>query len=473
MSIRGRKSDLVKLLKAEERTAPADIEFLGVQFGSNQITPGMIFVALKGEKNHGESFLNDAFSRGAALAVVESRSILDGPYGDKCIVVSDSLVAFQSMARWWRAQLKAKFLAITGSVGKTTTKELAGAALKVVGQGTFSKKSFNNHVGVPFTVCQVAPDDLWAVCEIGTNHPGEIAPLAGIVRPHVAVVTTIGPAHIEFFGNVENIAKEKLSIAGGLFSEGTLVVNADSEELMSALESSSTKYNLRTFGFSNKADLKISSPVYKGIKGVSFRGTFKEENSEEAADVELSLFGKSSVINGAAALLAAKLLFPSKSLQSFSEGLKMAAPPEMRLNIVRLPDGRRILNDAYNANPMSMEAALETVQLLADSNDTICCVLGDMRELGNHSEEYHAELAAKLPGVTKLIEVISVGEYSKCYGDALRGTSIKFSSFNTAEEAIPAALNAGASFFLVKGSRGIELEKVIAALNEGISVPPQ
>jgi UDP-N-acetylmuramoyl-tripeptide--D-alanyl-D-alanine ligase len=252
--------------------------FRGVCHNTLDIRGGELFIALQGEKTHGHSYIDDALGRGAALCLVEDESLA---FSDpkRIVVVSSTLRAYWDLAGWWRKSCRTPLIAVTGSVGKTTVKEMVAAILLTKSLGFYSERSYNNHTGVPYTLCKLTPSHLWGVVEIGMNHRGEIAPLAKLVAPNVVLVTKIEPAHIGALGSMQEIAREKLSIIEGLESEfgenGAIILNGDDQLLCEIfrdefLNSCRDKRVLK-FGSSSKvADLYYSDYLGRQLDGSQF-----------------------------------------------------------------------------------------------------------------------------------------------------------------------------------------------------------
>jgi UDP-N-acetylmuramoyl-tripeptide--D-alanyl-D-alanine ligase len=462
MPIKGDCSELLTVLSGAQGS-PDSQDFQGIEFSSLEIKPGDIFIALKGANVHGQQFIAEAFSKGAAVAIVEDLTLLTGEFKNRLICVPDTYQALTELAAWWRAKLRAKCLAITGSVGKTTVKELCGELLKSAGKGAYARKSFNNHIGVPYTICQVDEDADWMVCEIGMNHPGEIEPLTKLTRPDVAVVTAVGPAHIEFFEDgIEGIAKEKLSIAEGL-SGGELVLNGDSPDIRQAV----LRYRdrpIRYFGETSDAVLQIRDVKLGELSEATL------DYNGRAYPLKLKLPGRGNVWNGACALLACLTLFPSLEIEKLLAALESVSPPPMRLNVALNSRGQKIVDDGYNANPVSMLNALDAIEALLEPGDKLCCVLGEMRELGTHSRRYHREIGVRLSKMKQLTEIVAIGRDAIHYLEPVPDR-VKKSLAYEIEAAKQAVLESDATVFLLKSSRGGGkerlLEPIVRALLNG------
>ncbi len=438
----------------------------GAEFDSRAIKGGELFVALKGDTTHGHQFLKVAFDRGASLYLVEDEKVAESfPEPARLVLVSDTLKAFWTLATWWRRKLNVPVVAITGSVGKTTVKELTSQILLQHSRGAYSIKSFNNHVGVPYSICQISTDHQWAVLEMGMNHEGEIRNLTRIAEPDVAVVSIIAPAHIENLGSLENIAKAKLEILEGLKKGGTLVVNGEDAVLSSAI-SSLTSIRVTSFGKSESCEASVGDIKSLGLGGISF--TLKV--GKDSAPITMDFMGEHNAMNAACAALAAKTLVPSLTFAQITKGLESFRAPQQRLNVKELVGGRKIIDDAYNANPESMKVLLTLAHSLKSEtvegevvHKRIGLVLGDMLELGTHSEKFHREVGT-LVGKLNPAFLITVGPASVWYREEAVKAGINAIDAESPELAAQVALKLGFDILLVKASRGMKLEKTVATI---------
>ena len=227
------REKLIEIVGGEALPTASRDSFSGVEYDSRAVSGGELFLALQGINTHGHQYLRQAFDRGAALFLVEDAAVRDGfPEPERIIVVPDSLKAFWKLANWWRKQLSIPILAITGSVGKTTVKEVTAQILLTRKNGSYSKKSLNNHVGLPYSICRISKEHAWAVLEMGMNHPGEIATLGEIAEPDIGVITRVAIAHLEAFESVAQIADAKCELVAKIRKSGTLILNADDPVLL-------------------------------------------------------------------------------------------------------------------------------------------------------------------------------------------------------------------------------------------------
>ncbi len=419
--------------------------------------PGAMFVAIKGDRFDGHDSLAEAVARGCVAAIVSRR--VDGVTVPQC-VVGDTVTGFQRLACAWRARLTATVIAVTGSAGKTTTHRLLGAALGRAGLTCASPKSFNNHIGVPISICRCPADGAFLVAEVGTNHPGEIASLGAIVRPDVCVVTNAGRVHLEGLGSLAGVVAEKSSIAASLEPGGTAVAPIDQPDLYAAVAS----HGHKVVPFGSEA------AGAAGVGIVCRRPTATGQAVEvlafgARASMELRLPGPHNARNATAALAAA--IVAGATLEQAIEGMVSVEPAEMRM--VREDLGWCTLyNDAYNANPEAMRASLLTFAELAPAGRRVV-VLGEMRELGPTSASLHAEVGAMAAATADVC--IFVGGDTRHGGAAAAGAGARtgsashfFESLNDQTTSHIRAILREGDAVLVKGSRGAAMERFIEGL---------
>ena len=425
----------------------------GVTFDSREVHPGDLFVALAGERD-GHEFIAKAFESGAA-GVLASRPIEGGP----AIVVADTLRSLEQLGVAARDRAPARRAAVTGSVGKTSVTQAIAAALALAGHGHSSVKSFNNHIGVPLTLARMLRDTRRAVFEIGMNHAGEITPLSRFVRPHVAVVTTVGPVHIENFEDGEaGVARAKAEIFDGLEPGGVAVLNADDtwfDLLKAAAEAKGAR--VLTFGRAEGCDAHLLPSPIEGEGGL-----FRAVVHGQPVSIRTLQSGAHWGHNSLAVLLALEELgVPVETgLQALADYAPLAGRGAESVRAV--PGGAiTLIDESYNANPISMRAALAT---LGGRTGRRIAVLTDMLELGPDAEPMHAELAqaAVDAGVD---QVFTAGPMMRALHDALpearRGAWAE--SAQALAPDVQAALRPG-DVVMVKGSNGSKASAVVAAL---------
>ncbi|MHC4663811.1 MAG: UDP-N-acetylmuramoyl-tripeptide--D-alanyl-D-alanine ligase [Planctomycetota bacterium] len=433
--------------------AHVDVPCTGVSTDSRTIKPGELFVALKGERFDGHAFVADAFKAGARAAVVDATAPRDAfPQACPLVVVDDSVTALGSLASAWRDINDFLVVGITGSNGKTTTKELTAHLLREFTTVVASPASYNNFIGLPLTLLSATPADSVVVVEIGTNRPGEVEHLARIASPDVGVITNVGRSHLEGFGSVEGVAREKASLARCIRNGGTLVVNADCR--MTRFLARAYGGPVVTFGLGEYAGLRAEK-VRVEPDGSSFnvgRHAFR-----------LRVPGRHNVVNSLAALGVCDAL--GMRLSRCATPMARFRLPSMRLERTHVA-GRNVINDAYNSNPESAIAAID-VFTLEQTHGRKILILGDMLELGDASAIAHEEVGRVAAG--KVDYFVAVGKYSKY---AIRGAMSagmpkhSVTAVGTAEEArdLLRAVSRPGDMILIKGSRRMKLEDIISAI---------
>jgi UDP-N-acetylmuramoyl-tripeptide--D-alanyl-D-alanine ligase len=426
---------------------------------SREVGPGDLYVALPGARVDGHDFVAEAFERGAAAALVTRESSYAGPV----IVVADTSRALLELASDEREQLDARVLAITGSTGKTSVKDLTAAVLSLRYRVTASPRSFNTEVGVPLTILASSEDTEVVVCEMGSRGRGHIRLLAGVARPLVGVVTNVGPAHLEMFGSIEGVAEAKAELIEALPEGGTAVLNADDPFVRDFARR--TKARTILYGISSDATVR-GEELSLDADG---RASFNLRTPEGSERVELAVPGEHMAWNALAACGGGVAL--GLSAAECAAALKEARISPWRMEVFETQDGYRVINDAYNANPTSMAAALKAARWMAGEGRCIV-VLGEMAELGATSGVEHeriGELVARL-GIERLITV----------GTAARRISVgavregvepeRVAASETVEEALDEVRSWAGSgdVVLVKASRRAGLERLAKALRSGV-----
>jgi UDP-N-acetylmuramoyl-tripeptide--D-alanyl-D-alanine ligase len=440
---------------------PADVPpITAVSTDSRTISPSSLFVAIKGEKHDGHDYVPQAAAAGAIAALVEHPPKVTRPNPDfHLIQVPDTRKALGKLANHVRRQLHAKVIAVAGSNGKTGTKHLIAAALSSKLAGTCSPKSFNNDIGVPLTIFPADALQDYLVLEMGTNHPGEIRTLATMARPDIAVITNCFAEHLEGLGNLLGVRRENASIVEGLDStKGLLIVNGDDPELLSAVAHWGGRKI--TFGFNPANDL-FATGVQCDATGVRFF-----LNGNQKVQFHVPLLGKHTACNALAAIAVGRRL--GLTDHELAQGLAGAKGPDMRLQLQHV-GGVTLLNDAYNANPASVRAALDTLSNLPGRRRI--AVLGDMLELGPSGDRFHREVG-ELAAPIGLDLLVCVGPQSRLIRDAAIAKGMDaarvshFVDSASAARHVPHSLGHG-DLVLIKGSRGIRLEYVAQAISEG------
>src|SRR5881398_68941 len=427
---------------------------------SRTLKHGELFVALRGENFDAHSFVESVAKAGAAGAIVDSNWTGEIPENFALIRTEDTLQAYQKLAANYRRSLPLKVVAITGSNGKTSTKDFTAAVLARRFRVTRTEGNFNNHVGLPRTMLEATSQDEVAVWEIGLNHPGEVAALARLAAPDVAIITNIGVAHIEFMGSLETIAAEKGALVEAVGPQGTVILNADDPFTKSIMLRARAKVILAgTTAGTIRAD-----EISQSGSGTDF--TILE--GAHRCRAQLPVPGLHMVQNALLAVAAGRVF--GLSLEDCAAGLIAAPLTKARLQIKEIR-GVQFLDDSYNANPDSMKAALRTLVEL-DAEGRRIAVLGEMRGLGDESERGHREVG-ETAAMLKVDYLIAIGNVAATIAEAAKRAGLENSSTvaSTAEAAeLLADLATPGDLVLIKGSRLARTEQVIEAFRNPQSI---
>jgi UDP-N-acetylmuramoyl-tripeptide--D-alanyl-D-alanine ligase len=436
----------------------------GISIDSRTVAPGDLFIALSAARD-GHEFVADALARGAVAALVSH--IPDGVDPAKLLVVGDVMDGLRALGAAARARTQARVIAVTGSVGKTTVKEMLRTALSAQGRTHAAVASFNNHWGVPVTLARMPADTEYAVIEIGMNHPGEIAPLARLARPHVAIVTTVAPAHLEAFGAIEGIAHEKSAIYEGLEPGGTALAHADIDTADILFDKArGCGATLIRFGATEGVEARLvevqvaeaATVIRAAILGTDRLIRIGAPGRHYAMNALIALTAAEAA--GADATRAALALsgwtpFEGRGTR---ERVTLSAADDLVIEMI---------DDAFNANPASVAAALDMLAAAEPQGQgRRIAVLGDMLELGSTGPALHAALAGH-PALARIATVHTVGPLMEHLHKALPGR-VRGRHADTAEEmaaSLPQRLRAG-DVLLIKGSKGIKVSRVVDALRK-------
>jgi UDP-N-acetylmuramoyl-tripeptide--D-alanyl-D-alanine ligase len=435
---------------------PGPAAFSGVSTDSRTLIAGQLFVALRGQRFDGHDFLREAAARGAA-GVMVSRSVEDSPAGMCVIQVPDTLKALAAMAESRLRSLSPLVVAITGSTGKTTTKEMTAEILGQSMPVLRTPESYNNEVGVPLAALELDSHHRAAVFELAMRGPGEMDYLARLLRPKVGVITNVGLSHLERLGSQSAIAEAKAELLAEMDAQGTAVLNADDEWFDFLKKRSRTA--VRSFGVSRPADVTAENIGGDPVAGLSFRLVAPEGG----VHVELSLPGRHQVMNALAAAAAA--LVAGANLNHAAAGLARVKPGKHRLQLLQAPGGFKVLDDCYNASPASVREALSLLKEIPAQRHS--AVLGDMLELGPESAIFHRQVG-RFAAECGLDFLVAVGGFS---GETAAGALQLMAVHQVAaaadlEEAaslVKPHLCEG-SVVLVKGSRALGLERLVGRL---------
>ncbi len=432
----------------------------GVVTDSRKVTPGCLFIPLKGEQVDGHRFIRQALLNGAAIALTEHADV-EGE-GGGLILVSSTLNALHDMARHHLSKTGVKVVGVTGSVGKTTTKDMIAAVLSQRYRVLKSEGNLNTEVGLPLTIFNIEADHQVAVLEMGMRGPGEIAELCRIARPDVAVLTNISEVHLELLGSIENIALAKAEILEALSDQGVAVINADDKWVMKM--SAKAPGKVITYGITHQAGAMAYEIEAMGLEGSRFS---VDLDGERAGRAYLPVPGEHNVLNALAAVSVGR--FFDMSFAEIKEGLASFTPSAQRLNVINLPDGSILINDSYNAGPKSVAATLGVLRDVRGDRPAIA-VLGDMLELGEAAEQAHLRVGALVysTGVDRLITRGPLARrIAKGAVDAgMAPERIRVAIGN--HDALQALLDwlKPGSAVLVKGSRGMAMEEIVTGLME-------
>jgi UDP-N-acetylmuramoyl-tripeptide--D-alanyl-D-alanine ligase len=430
-------------------------EIFRVSTDSRTLQPGDFFVPLRGENFDGHKFVEQASERGALGAMVEASWNGRTPKSFALIRVPDTLAGYQNLAANYRRSLTLKVIAITGSNGKTSTKDFVAATLAKKFRVTKTEGNFNNHVGLPQTMLAANADDEIAVWEIGMNHPGEIAALAKLAAPDAGIITNVGLAHIEFMGSREAIATEKGALAEAVGADGTVILNADDPLSQSIAQRTHAKIIL--------AGIEDGSVRATDVRQSATGSEFTILEGAHRCRAQLPVPGMHMVQNAMLAVAAGRAF--GLSLEECAAGLASTPLTKARLQIKEI-NGIQFIDDSYNANPDSMKAALRTLIEL-DADGRRIAVLGEMGELGEESERGHREVGEAAAALS-VDELIAVGATGAAIAHAARKAGLKNTVAVDAPEEAAELLAQGAragDLILVKGSRSARMERVMEAFS--------
>jgi UDP-N-acetylmuramoyl-tripeptide--D-alanyl-D-alanine ligase len=455
-------SDMAKAMHAEKSgVLPADVP--GISIDSRNVTKGEAFFAVQGDNRDGHDFVDAAQKKGAGVAVVardkRDRFAADTPL----LVVANVLEALRDLARAARARSKARVIGVTGSVGKTGTKEALLLALAADGETYASVASYNNHWGVPLSLARCPATAKFAVFEIGMNHAGEITPLTTLVRPHIAIVTTIEPVHLEYFGTLRKIAEAKAEIFSGVEPGGAAVLNRDNKQYaqLAAAAKAAGVSRIVSFGKNGKADARLLRHSLQ-----SDSSTVEALILEQPVTYKLGAPGKHLVLNSLAVLAAVSLAGADLALAALALNWLKPAPGRGTRMTLRIPSGSALLIDeSYNANPASMAAAIALLgQAPVGPQGRRIAVLGDMLELGRQGEAMHRGLAAPIAAANVDLVYCS-GPLMHALWEALP-SGARGGYAETAAALEPSVLGAirDGDAVMVKGSLGSKMGPIVKAL---------
>jgi len=449
-----------RLLQGEERAF-----FQGISTDSRMVGEGELFIALKGPRFDGHHFALKALEKKAGGVVIEEDKTGDirwNGYRPKAvIVVKDTLRALGDLARERRRRYRIPVVALTGSNGKTTTKEMISACLETTFPILKTRENLNNLIGLPLTLLNLTEKERVVILEMGMNVPGEIRRLTEIAEPDVGLITNIQIVHLEGVGSLERVREEKGELFRRMRRDGTILVNQNDPHVIDlASEFSGQKI---TFGVEKSADVMAKEIRLRGAEGTSFNLILEGEEIE----VSLPLLGRHFVPNALSAIAVASLF--GIEVKKAKEALERFRPFPMRMEIIHLEGGKTLINDAYNANPRSMELALETLAEIKGKGRAIA-VLGDMLELGDFTEEAHRQIGEKVEELS-IDLLLTMGEKAPLvvesavrHGFEPKRTRV-MESHSEAISILKEVVQEG-DWILIKGSRRMAMEKIVEGLTE-------
>ncbi len=432
------------------------VEIHGVTIDSRKINKGNLFVPFKGEQVDGHRFVEDALQQGAAAALWQ-KDVPNPPEGLPIIVVEDTLIALQELARSYRSELDIKIVGITGSNGKTTTKDMTANLLSLKYKVQKTEGNFNNHIGLPLTILGLEKDTEIAVLEMGMSSIGEIEFLTMIACPDAVMITNVGEAHLQDLGSRERIADAKVEIVKGLCENGLIVYHGDEPLLRERMTQFESVAQIKTFGRFEFNTLYPTSivPADNGSR-------FKINGLEQ--EFELPVLGTHNIMNALAAMLVADHF--GISYEQMNSGFSTLKVTNMRMELVEGSNGEKIINDAYNASPTSMKAAIELVTSLSGYEKKIL-VLGDMLELGPEEQSFHFEVGKEIDS-NQINYVFTYGQLGEFIANGAKEVFPEERVFAFRDKTLLLKelkkYTNQKTLILVKGSRGMKLEEVVQGL---------
>ncbi len=456
-------AEIIKAVDGRLLSGDAMARVTGVTTDSRKVAPGDLFIALIGDNHDGHDYIDIAIEQGCA-AVMASRPIdrfvaPGSQLSVGCIIVEDTLKGLQDLARYYISLFKVKKIAVTGSTGKTTTKEMLYSVFSEKYRTVRNMGNYNNHIGLPLTIFSVGEEHEAGIFEMGMSGLGEIDLMAHILKPDVGVITNIGLSHVEKLGTRENILKAKMEIANYFAKNGLLIVNGD-DDFLRDIANNELDYNVITVGCTSGCDAKILAVKDFGEDGIRF----DLEVQDKVESFSIKTPGRHNAYNAALAVVTG--LVYEIDMQTAARGLAKMEPADRRLR-VRQAGGLKIIDDTYNASPDSMKAAID---VLAGINcKRRVAILADMLELGDFEENYHLEIGSYT--VSKGVDLlITVGEKARnihlgAVGSMPEGNAVHFANKEELLDRIGEIIHQGDAV-LVKGSRGMAMDRIVNRLLE-------
>lgn len=455
--------EIVGAMEGARFHGPSRMVVSGVSTDTRSLAPGELFWALAGERFDGHDFIPQALEQGAAGVVGQRDRIpwTSIPPDRVAVGVQDSLASLGDLASWWRHGKSAAVAVLTGSVGKTTTKEMAAAVSAAAGPTLRNRGNFNNLIGLPLTIFGLREEHRYAILEMGMNRPGEIARLTDIADPDVGLITNVARVHLEGLGDIQAVARAKGELLERMASGATAILNGDDPLLMA--ESRRFPGRKVTFGLGTDNDVRAEQVCSLGRKGTGFVLVYEGKRM----DIRLNVPGRQNVLNGvAAAALAGSLGIP---LRTIARGLATFTGVPGRFTVRDLPGGGLLVDDTYNANPASLEAALDSLADLVGEQGRLIVCLGDMLELGREAVTAHVE-AGRMAAERGVEHILVMGDHAEevIQGALDQGFSAeracRMKNHEEMADGILDLLEDGV-VVLLKGSRGMRLEKVVERIS--------
>jgi len=458
-------SDIIEATGGCRVTGNGPLVFDGISIDSRKTSDTDLFVAIQGENHDGHNFIEQIAAKNGKGFIVSKKKaeyiskLLHGKKNVSVIAVEDTVSALGAMAAFQKNRSGVKVVAITGSNGKTSTRGLTESVFKQKFSTLGTKGNFNNEIGLPLTLLGLSDNNDWAVVEIGMNRLGEIKLLAGISSPDIGIITNISAAHIEGLGSIEGVVKAKTELIEEINSSGLIILNADDPRLVRVAENA--KINVLLYGFSKKSEIRATNNKLKGY-GSSF--SLATPSGETQIDIPMpGNFMVSNALAAAAAGHAAGL-----SLQEIKNGIKNFEPEHGRMNIVKTQKGITIIDDTYNANPASMEAAVTTLCSLKGENKGFL-IAGDMLEMGSYAKEVHHNVGV-FAAKSGISGIYATGRYAEDVANGAASEKMDARDIYTGskEDIIKELKNtlSDPDWLVVKGSRGMKMESIVTNLKE-------
>jgi UDP-N-acetylmuramoyl-tripeptide--D-alanyl-D-alanine ligase len=446
-------------------TGARDRSFASISIDSRTVKAGEAFVAIRGEVHDGHRFIEEVLKLGVRGLVVDRSRARDlavrmPPQSDAvCVAVADTTVALGDLGAFHRRRSPAAVVAITGSNGKTSTRRMTAAIAARRFTVLEPAKNLNNQIGVPLTLFRLEPRHQWAILELGTNQPGEIARLSAICTPDIGLITNIGPAHLEGLGSLEGVLREKSALLAGLAPGGRALLNAD-DPLLRPLTGPSGSAPLR-FGLAADADVRAER-IRETEQGIFFELALPGQR----APVHLRTVGRFMVHNALAAAAVGYAL--GLDIDDLRQGLEAFTPVASRLNVIPLAQGIHLIDDSYNANPASVEGAIATLNQLRGGGRGLL-VLGDMRELGRDAAALHRQVG-RLAANSGAAKLLVCGDFSSevaagARENGMAAADIVTGSRSEVQAALLLEIKTG-DWVLVKGSRAVGMEAIVRAVRD-------